>query len=305
MRNPSFKIEVKTAEQNYGKFVFEPLNPGFGHTLGNALRRVLLTGLPGAAVTSVKIDGIRHQFSTLPGLKEDIIELILNIKNLRLKLEGERATIKLLAYGPGEVRADKIETPSEVEIINKELYLGSLSDKKSKLEIEMEVEAGYGYTLAEERKISTIGVIPIDGIFTPVVRVNYKVEETRVGRITNLDKLILEIWTDGTIEPERAVDEAAKILTSYFIQIYEPKVQAPEEGIAITPSVSEDVLKMSVEELDLPTRIYNSLKNGGIETVGQLLGTPKKELSQIRNMGAKSISIIEEKLREKGVALNV
>ncbi len=305
MRNPSFKIEVKTAEQNYGKFVIEPLNPGFGHTLGNALRRVLLTGLPGAAVTSVKIDGIRHQFSTLPGLKEDIIELILNIKNLRLKLEGERATIKLLAYGPGEVRADKIETPSEVEIINKELYLGSLSDKKSKLEIEMEVEAGYGYTLAEERKISTIGVIPIDGIFTPVVRVNYKVEETRVGRVTNLDKLILEVWTDGTIEPERAVDEAAKILTSYFIQIYEPKVQAPEEGIAITPSVSEDVLKMSVEELDLPTRIYNSLKNGGIETVGQLLGTPKKELSQIRNMGAKSISIIEEKLREKGVALNV
>ncbi|MBI1919232.1 DNA-directed RNA polymerase subunit alpha, partial [Candidatus Microgenomates bacterium] len=129
MRNPSFKIEVKTAEQNYGKFVIEPLNPGFGHTLGNALRRVLLTGLPGAAVTSVKIDGIRHQFSTLPGLKEDISELILNIKNLRLKLEGERATIKLLAYGPGEVRADKIETPSEVEIINKELYLGSLSDK--------------------------------------------------------------------------------------------------------------------------------------------------------------------------------
>lgn len=305
MRNPSFKIEVKTAEQNYGKFVIEPLNPGFGHTLGNALRRVLLTGLPGAAVTSVKIDGIRHQFSTLPGLKEDIIELILNIKNLRLKLEGERATIKLLAYGPGEVRADKIETPSEVEIINKELYLGSLSDKKSKLEIEMEVEAGYGYVLAEERKISTIGVIPIDGIFTPVVRVNYKVEETRVGRVTNLDKLILEVWTDGTIEPERAVDEAAKILTSYFIQIYEPKVQAPEEGIAITPSVSEDVLKMSVEELDLPTRIYNSLKNGGIETVGQLLGAPKKELSQIRNMGAKSISIIEEKLREKGVALNV
>lgn len=305
MRTPSFKVETKTEKEDYGKFVIEPLNPGFGHTLGNALRRVLLTALPGAAVTSVKISGVRHQFSTLPGLKEDIIELILNIKSLRLKLDADRATIKLIAYGPGEVKADKIEAPSEVEIINKDLYLGSLADKKSKLEVEMEVESGYGYTLAEERKISTIGVIPIDAIFTPVVRVNYKVEETRVGRLTNLDKLTVEVWTDGTISPKEALNEAAKVLTSYFIQIYEPKAQTTEEGIAITPAVSEDVLKMSVEELDLPTRIFNSLKNGGIETVGQLLGTPKKELSQIRNMGAKSILIIEEKLREKGVALNV
>lgn len=305
MKNPNFKLETKVEEQDYGKFVIEPLSPGFGNTLGNALRRVLLTALPGAAATSVKISGVKHQFSTLPGLKEDIIELILNIKGLRLKLDGDRATLKLLSYGPGEVRADQIEAPSEVEIVNKDLYLGSLSDKKSKLEIEMQVESGFGYTLAEERKISTIGVIPIDAIFTPVVRVNYKVEETRVGRQTNLDKLTLEIWTDGTIAPKDALFEAAKILTSYFLQVYEPKVQTPDEGIAITPSVSEDVLKMSVEELDLPTRIYNSLINGGIETVGQLLGTPKKELNQIRNLGGKSITIIEEKLREKGVALNV
>lgn len=305
MRTPSFKVETKIEEKDYGKFVVEPLSPGFGHTLGNAIRRVSLTALPGAAVTSVKIDGVRHQFSTLAGLKEDIIELILNIKNLRLKLAADRATIKLIAYGPGEVRADQIETSADVEIINKNLYLGSLADRKSKLEIEMEVEQGYGYTLAEERKISTIGVIPIDAVFTPVVRVNYKVEETRVGRLTNLDKLAVEIWTDGTIAPTEVLNEAAKILTSYFIQIYEPKAQTMDEGIAITPTISEDVLKMSVEELDLPTRIYNSLKNGGIETVGQLLGTPKKELSQIRNMGAKSILIIEEKLREKGVALNV
>lgn len=305
MKNPNFKIKTQIKEKNYGRFIIEPLSPGFGQTLGNALRRVLLTALPGAAITNVKIDGVKHQFSTLPGLKEDIIELILNLKALRLKLSGERATLKLSASGPGEVTAAKIEAPSEVEIVNKDLYLGSLSDRKSKLEMEMEVQEGYGYILAEERKISSIGVIPIDAIFTPVVRVNYKVEETRVGRQTNLDKLNLEIWTDGTIAPEEALIEAAKILTSYFLQIYEPKIQAPDEGVAITPSVSEDILKMSIEELDLPTRTYNSLRNGGIETVGQLLGTPKKELTKIRNMGSKSITIIEDKLREKGVALNV
>lgn len=306
MKNPNFKVEISKEERDYGRFIIEPLNPGLGHTLGNALRRVLLTALPGAAVTSVKIDSVKHQFSTLPGLKEDVIELILNIKALRLRLlSGEKALVRLVAYGPGEVKAGQIEAPPEVEIINKDLYLGSLVDRKSKLEIEMQVEEGLGYTLAEERKISTIGVIPIDAIFTPVIRVNYKVEETRVGRLTNLDKLIFEIWTDGTIAPKEALDEAAKILTSYFLQIHEPKVQTPDEGIAITPAISDDILKMSVEELDLPTRIYNSLINGGVETVGQLLGTPKKELSQIRNMGAKSILVIEEKLREKGVALTV
>lgn len=305
MKGPNFKIETKVEEKDYGKFIIEPLNPGFGHTLGNSLRRVLMTALPGAAVVSVKIEGAKHQFSTLPGLKEDIINLILNIKTLRLKLTDGKATIKLLAYGPGEVKAGQIEVSPEVEIVNKDLYLGSLADKKSKLEIEMQVERGFGYILAEERKISTLGVIPIDAIFTPVTRVNYKVEETRVGRLTNLDKLTLEIWTDGTISPREALEEAAKIITSYFLQVYEPKLQTPEEGIAITPSVSEDILKMSVEELDLPTRIYNSLKNGGIETVGQLLGTPKKDITQIRNLGAKSITIVEEKLREKGVALNV
>lgn len=306
VRNPNFKVEIKIEEKNYGKFIIEPLSPGFGHTLGNALRRVLLSALPGAAVVTVKIDGIRHQFSTLAGLKEDVIELILNIKALRVKLlSGERATLHLSASGPGEVHAEKIETPPEVEIINQDLYMGSLSDKKSRLEVDLQVETGYGYTLAEEKKISTLGVIPIDAIFTPVTRVNYKVEETRVGRVTNLDRLVLEVWTDGTISPREALGEAAKILTSYFLQVHEPKVQSPEEGIAITPSVTDEILKMSVEELDLPTRIYNSLRNGGIETVGQLLGTPKKELTKIRNMGAKSIAIIEEKLREKGVALTV
>lgn len=306
MRNPNFKVETKVDEGKYGKFVIEPLSPGFGHTLGNSLRRVLLTALSGAAVVSVKIEGVKHQFATLPGLKEDIVELILNIKSLRLKLlSQDKATIRLEAQGPGKVRADKIQTPPEVEIVNEDLYLGSLADKKVKLDIEMKVESGYGYLLAEERKIATIGVIPIDAIFTPVVRVNYKVEETRVGRLTNLDALTLEVWTDGTIGPRQALDEAAKILTSYFLQVYEPKAQPIDEGIAITPSFSEDILKMSVEELDLPTRIYNSLRNGGIETVGQLLGTPKKELMEIKNMGAKSIAIVEEKLREKGVALNV
>lgn len=305
MKEPRFKIKPVVEEASFGKFVIEPLEPGFGHTLGNALRRVLLSALPGAGVTTVKIDGVKHQFSTLPGMKEDVLELILNIKKLRLRLFSEKSTtIRLSVRGQKAIHASDIEAPSEVEVVNKDLYLASLASDRSKLDIEMTVESGYGYSLAEERKISTIGVIPIDVIFTPVVRVNYSVEATRVGQLTNLDKLILEITTDGTIGPRDALEQSAKIIVAHFMQIYEPK-EEPSEQVAITPTVSEDVLKMTVDELDLPTRIYNSLRNGGIETIGQLLGTPKKELLSVRNMGTKSINLIEEKLREKGVALTV
>lgn len=305
MREPHFKMQVVSEDQAFGKFVIEPLEPGFGHTLGNALRRVLLTSLPGAGVTTIKIDGVKHKFSTVSGMKEDVLELILNIKKLKVRLFSDKPqTIRLSIRGQKKILASSIETPSEVEVVNKDLYLASLSGPKAKLEMEMTVDKGYGYSLAEERKVSTIGVIPIDVIFTPVVRVNYKVEATRVGQLTDLDKLILEITTDGTISPAEALEEAAKTLVSHFMQIYQPK-EEPEEKVVITPSVSEDILKMTIDELDLPTRIYNSLRNGGIETIGQLLGTPKKELIAIRNMGGKSINLIEEKLREKGVALTV
>lgn len=306
MIGSNFNIHTEAEKEDYGRFIIEPLDQGFGQTLGNALRRVLLSSLPGAAVTAVKINGIKHQFSTLPGLKEDIIELILNLKKLRVRLfDEEGSKLVLEKSGPGEIQASDFQKNPNVEIVNKDLYIASLTDKKYKLELELTVEKGYGYSLAEERRSSGIGIIPIDAIFTPVTRVNYKVEETRVGRMTNLDKLILEIYTDGTISPRLALDEAAKTLVSYILQIYEPKAANDDSNVAISPLVSDDVLKMTIDELDLPTRVYNSLRNGGIETVGQLLGTPRKELTRLKNVGEKSLSIIDEKLREKGVALTV
>jgi len=305
MLEPNFKIKPEIKKEDYGKFIIEPLPQGFGHTLGNALRRVLLTSLEGAAVTAVKISGVKHQFSTLPGLKEDVVELILNIKKIRVRLfDKKEAKMHLSAVGPKEIKAGDIEAPPEIEIVNKGLYLCFLSDKKSELDIEFTVGKGLDYQLAEEKKVETLGVIPVDAAFTPVFRVNYKVEATRVGRQTNLDKLILEIWTDKTMTPEKALEEATKILIPYFLQIYQPKVEVVEP-VAVTPAISEEILKMLVEELDLPTRICNSLKNGGVETVGQLLGTHKKDLFKIKNLGGKSITLIEEKLREKGVALSV
>lgn len=307
MIDPNFKIKAGEQNGSYQKFVIEPLEAGYAHTLGNALRRVLLSSLPGAAVTSVTIEGVKHQFQTLSGLQEDIVEFVLNLKKLRVRLlSGDKATLRLEAVGPGEITAANITENAAVEIVNKDLYLGRLADKKSKLSATLEVEKGWGYSLADERRSGVIGVIPLDATFTPVVRVNYSQETTRVGRQTNLDRLVLEIWTDGTITPAEALRQAAKILASYFMQIYEPKAaDMGQVTVAVTPSVSEDVLKMLVEELDLPTRLENALKNGGIETVGQLLGTPRKDLLKIKNLGGKSLDIVEEKLREKGVALSV
>lgn len=308
MTDPIFKVKEEKVKDDYGKFIIEPLDPGYGHTIGNALRRVLLISIPGAAVTSVKINGVKHKFSTIPGLKENVVDFLLNIKevNFRLLDSKNNATVKLSVKGPKTITAADIETSEAVEVVNKDHYLGSLGDKKSKIEMELTIEKGYGYSLAEERKLNTLGVISADAIFTPVRRVNYSVEATRVGRQTNLDKLILHIWTNGTISPRDALTESAKILSSYFLQIYEPKSSTiPTEGVAISASISEDILKMTIDELDLPTRIYNSLRNGNIETLGQLLGTSKKDLMNMRNMGNKSISIIEEKLREKGISLTV
>lgn len=303
MIKPTFKVVEEEAKGDYSRFVVEPLEPGFGNTLGVALRRVLLTGIEGAAVTSVKINGVKHMFSTLPGLKEDVIEFILNVKMLRVKMSDVKKEAKLVleTTGPGQITAASIEETDGVEIINKDLYLGSLADKKAKLEVEMTVEKGLGYSLAEERKISTIGVIPVDAIFSPVVRVNYKVEQTRVGRQTNYDKLVLDVWTDGTMAPALAMEQAARILVSYFMRVYEQDDDVVMEQMTVAPKVSDEVMKMTVDELDLPTRIYNSLRNAGIETIGQLLTTPKKELMNYRNLGAKSLSVIDESLKEKGI----
>lgn len=308
MADPAFKVKEEKLTETFGEFIIEPLEPGFGHTIGNALRRVLLSSIAGAAVTSVKISGVKHKFSTVPGLKENVVDLLLNIKGLHFRLLDAKssATVTIAARGPKEVTGADVEATDGVEVVNKDHYLGFLSDKKAKFDIEFTVERGFGYSLAEDRKISTLGVIPTDAIFTPVERVSYTVEATRVGRQTNLDKLVLQVWTNGIVSPKEALSSASKTLAQYFLQIFEPKASTmPAEGVAISPSLSEDLLKLTIDELDLPTRIYNSLRNGGIETLGQLLGTPKQALMGMRNMGGKSISVIEGRLRERGISLTV
>ncbi|MFZ5535750.1 MAG: DNA-directed RNA polymerase subunit alpha [Patescibacteria group bacterium] len=306
MIDPNFAIKTEVDKPGYGMFVMEPLEQGYGHTLGNSLRRVLLTSLPGASITSIKIGGVAHQFSTLAGLKEDIVELILNLKKVRIAVAtGESAVIKLSKKGAGTVTAGDFEVPAGVTIVNPDLVIANLTDKKAELDLEATVETGYGYVQADERHVDEVGRIPMDSLFSPVVRVNYRVDATRVGRMTNLDKLVMEIWTDETISPLAALKSAAKVLVSYFMQVYEPKAKLSDEAVAVAPSVSDEVLKMRIEELDIPTRIVNALARGSIETIGQLLGTPRTELMKIKNLGAKSLSIVEDKLREKGVAISV
>lgn len=306
MIEPTFKIKEVKNTDDYGEFIIEPLEQGYGHTLGNALRRVLLVSIPGAAVTSVKIAGAKHKFSTIPGLKENVVDLLLNIKgiNLRLLDSKDKSIVKLSVKGQHEITAKDLELPEDVEVENKDHYIGSLSDKKAKLDIELTVEKGMGYSLADERSIGTLGVITTDAVFTPIRRVNYEVSATRVGRQTNFDKLTLQIWSNGVIKPREALDQAAKILSSYFLQVFEPK-QSKDEAPSQHAGIPEATLRMTVDELDLPTRIYNSLRNGGVETIGQLLDTPRKELIEMRNMGGKSIGVIEEKLKEKGIELSV
>lgn len=306
MMEPNFTIRTEVDKPGYGLFVLEPLEQGYGQTLGNSLRRVLLTSLSGLAITSVKIAGVAHQFSTVPGLKEDVVELLLNLKKVRLVDEdNDKATLTLSKKGPGEVVAGDFEVSGGATIVNPGFVLGTLADRKASLEIEAVVERGYGYVTADEKKTDEVGVIPVDALYSPVVRVNYRVEATRVGRMTNLDRLVMEIWTDGAVTPLAALNAAAKILVSYMLQVYEPKASNMQDAVAVTPSVSDEVLKMRIEELDIPTRIVNALAHGGIETIGQLLGTPKTDLMKIKNLGGKSLGVVEEKLREKGVALTV
>jgi len=300
MTQPIFQIKTEKETPTEGIFILEPLEQGYGLTIGNALRRVLLTSLPGAAVTFVKIAGVRHQFTTIPGLKEDVVEFILNVKKLRIRYGGDKEVkIKLEASGPGEIRASEIKTPASVQVVNKDLVLGTLADKKSKVSIEMTVEKGYGYSPFEERKSETLGTVPIDALFSPVVRVNSRIEATRVGRMTNFDKLILEVSTDGTISPLAAVKQAAKTIIPYFEQIVEPKKPKvrEEEKVQISP----EVLKLMVEELALPTRIVNALEKAGYKTIEDLVSVSKKDISKVKNLGTKSIKIIEAALSEKEV----
>lgn len=302
MLKPNFKVKEVIKEDNYAKIEIDPLERGFGNTMGVALRRSLLTAIGGAAITSVKINGATHMFTSIKGVKEDIIEIILNIKSIRVKLaEGkDSAVIRLSKTGPGEVTAKDIEVTDGVEVVTPSQTIANLADKKTKLEIEMTVERGLGYSLAEDRPVETLGVIPIDAIFSPITKVNYKVEETRVGRQTNFDKLTMEIWTDGTVDAKTALEEASGTLVAYFKMVYTTDTEISGDAQVVRESKGE-YDSMTVDELDLPTRIYNSLRNAGIETVGDLLATPKKELMTYRNLGAKSLSIIKESLDSRGV----
>ncbi len=300
-----FTVKEITTTSEYGEFIIEPLETGYGATLGNALRRVLYTSIEGAAITNVSIVGVKHRFSTVPGLKENVVDFLLNIKKLHVSLPENQnsVVIKLSVKGTKEVTAADIEAPNGAEVMNKDLYLGSLSGDKSKLDVEMTVSRGMGYTLAEEKE-GELGVISTDAIFTPVERVTYTVEATRVGRQTNLDKLTLKVWTNGTVAPKDALEKAAKILASSFTQIFQPNQTEAVISPIVTSGASDKVMKMTIDELDLPTRIYNSLRNGGIETVEQLITIPRRELVSMRNMGGKSLEVIEEKLTEKGITLS-
>lgn len=302
MQNPIFEIKEEKTEDKYGKFVISPLQNGYGNTLGTALRRVILGSLEGAVITSVKLDGVKHQFSTLKGMREDVLDLLLNLKKVRFIYDGDKpSTVKIDKTGPGEIKAGDIETPAGVTVANPELVLANLS-KDSKISGSMEVEKGTGYALATETAESTVGTIPLDANFSPITRVNYKVEETRVGRVTNYDKLTFEIWTDGTISPKDALIKGAEILTSYFNQIINPvKIEKPQEATEIDSL--GPVGNLSVEEIGLPTRVANALAKAGFDTVAKLSEAQMSELVKVRNLGEKSVDVIKDALKEKGVEM--
>ncbi len=305
MVNPIFKVKEEKISEFQSEFIIEPLDQGFGHTLGNALRRVLLTSITGAAITSVKISGVKHKFSTIPNVKENVIDIILNIKGLNFKLldSQSKANVTLSVKGPKKITASDFDIPQNLEIVNKDHYIAYINDKKTKFDMEITVESGLGFLSSEDRKENVIGTIPIDAVFSPVKKVSYEVSATRVGRQTDLDRLVINIGTNGVVSPKEALDEGARILSSYFTQIFEPKYTPLPEKSAQGNLPSDNASKLTVDELDLPTRIYNSLRNGGIETIGELLNTTRKDLMSMRNMGSKSIMVIEEKLKEKGLTL--
>ena len=289
---------------NYGKFDIEPLDPGFGTTLGNTLRRVLLSSLWGAAVTSIQIDGVAHEFTAIPHVKEDVTEVILNLKKLRLKAFTEDPiTLTLDVKGPAEVHASHIQPTSDVEIVNPDLYICTLA-AKGHLRMELTVERGKGYIPAERNKHEgqPIGVIPIDAIFSPVVKANFLVEKTRVGQATDYDRLNLEVWTDGTISAEEAVSSAASLFTQHlelFVK-FGDNIQADQATARGHQTVGNRLDQIQIEELDLSVRAFNCLKANDITTVGQLLTKKEDELLSLRNFGRKSLDEIKEKLVEKG-----
>ena len=309
IEKPRIETEELSNDGTYGRFVVEPLERGFGNTLGNSLRRVLLSSLEGVAVTSLKIDGVLHEFSTIPGVKEDVTEIVLNMKGLTAKLHcNGPKTVEISAEGPCEVTADSIKCDSEVEILNPDMHIATLGDD-AKLYMEITLDKGRGYIPAERNKVingtNVIGELPVDSIYTPVLKVNYTVENTRVGQITDYDKLTLDVWTNGVINAQEAVSLAAKVLTEH-LNLF---VDLSDQGYSTEIMVEKDdkgkekVLEMTIEELDLSVRSYNCLKRAGINTVEDLTNKSEEDMMKVRNLGRKSLEEVINKLNGLGLYL--
>jgi DNA-directed RNA polymerase subunit alpha len=321
IESPRPRIDCQEDGDRYGRFVVEPLERGYGITLGNSLRRILLSSLPGAAIASVRIDGVLHEFSTIPGVYEDVTDIILNLKSLLVKLHGDTPrVVRLNAEGPGDVTAADFEADAEVEILNPELHIATLGtveqvnpaigrqeETGARLSLEALVEPGRGYMPAEKNKRpdQPIGVIPMDSIFTPVERVNYTVENARVGGVTDFDRLVLEVWTFGTMRPKEAVSSAAGMMTDLlrlFVNLsQEEEPQEPEEQPV--QDNRERVMEMTIEELDLSVRSYNCLKRAGINSVEELTRKTEEDMMKVRNLGRKSLEEVKQKLESLGLSL--
>ena len=309
IEKPRIETEELTEDGKYGKFVVEPLERGFGNTLGNSLRRVLLSSLEGCAVTSIKIDGVLHEFSTVPGVKEDVTEIVLNMKSLVAKLhETSPKVIEIAAEGPCEVKAADIKCDDEVEILNPELHIATLGEG-AKLNMEITVDKGRGYVPSERNKQlsgnNVIGVLPIDSIYTPVLKVNYTVDNTRVGQITDYDKLTLDVWTNGVINAQEAVSLAAKVLTEHlnlFVNLSD-KASSAEVMFEKDDKGKEKILEMTIEDLDLSVRSFNCLKRAGINTVEDLINKSEEDMMKVRNLGRKSLEEVVQKLNSLGFSL--
>ncbi|MBQ2679097.1 MAG: DNA-directed RNA polymerase subunit alpha [Firmicutes bacterium] len=308
---PRIEIADETPDRTYGRFVVEPLQRGYGITLGNSLRRILLSSLPGAAVTNIKIDGVLHEFSVIPGVKEDVTEIILNLKGLAIKNSSDSDEPKV-AYidfeGEGEIKASDIKADADIEILNPDHHIATLSGgPSSKLYMELTINKGHGYVGADKNKKEDhpIGMLPVDSIYTPVRRVNFAVEDTRVGQITDYDKLTLEIWTNGTISPDDAVSLGAKILNEHLNLFMDLSDTARNTEIMVEKGEDkkEKVLEMSIEDMDLSVRSYNCLKRAGIDTVEDLANKTEEEMMKVRNLGRKSLEEVLNKMAELGLSL--
>ena len=316
-------IKSTETEQNFASYDIEPLEAGYGHTLGNALRRVLLSSLPGAAITAIKIEGAQHEFQDVPGVREDVTDIVLNVKKIRLRsLADQPVTMRIEVSGERVVTAADIQAPSTIEIVNPDVYICTLDGSDAHLEMELVVENGKSYVPAETKEGQPIGQIPVDAIFTPVQRVNYIVENTRVGQMTNYDRITLQVWTDGTITPDEALRQASTILVRHFQLIADyiqpstrgpidvdsgygylpdaPGVPADTRAIPIPPRIYD----MPIEELDLTVRAYNCLKRSGITKVGQILTMTEEDLLAVRNFGEKSLNELKDSLKQRGLLPN-